>query len=125
MTPPEEVRPAEVKPAVKKTGKKGKMNWSKFSNRFNKDNKLLSLRVVIVICLVATAVLVGWGSYYFLTTIQSKVEQAQYDSVVAKLANKIDLRVTSTITLLRVLRDAMIDNCPDGSTWPDWGMKMD
>ena len=102
--------------------KKQKIVWS-VSDKF-KENKLLVSRILIVICLVGIAALVGWGSFYFLTSIQDEVEEEEFNSVVAKLTSQAHTRVTSTITLLEVLRDAMINKCPTSTSWPNCGMNM-
>jgi signal transduction histidine kinase/DNA-binding response OmpR family regulator len=88
-------------------------------------NKIIWLRISVVLSLAFTAVIVGYGSYYFINRSQYKLERENYSSVT----NSLEISVTSGIERQRDALDIVGNTYsylyPNASQWPYVAVSMD
>ena len=82
------------------------------------------IRGLVFLCLFATVLLCGVGSYFLLTAEESKFKLAQYDSIVKQLQNSIVLNVDRKLNALKTLAEIVGSDCPTAAHWPHCPFKI-
>ena len=85
----------------------------------------VGVRIAVIFCLLATAVIVGVSSYIVLSNLQDDAQREQYYAIASKIES-------STVNAILDKRDALttslrltLQYCPTESHWPHCGVPMD
>jgi hypothetical protein len=85
----------------------------------NSEKRLLFIRALLVLCLVATTVICGYGSYRLAYVFEGRLESASYDSSVKQLQISIEANARSKVLALESMAALVSKECPTTAHWPN------
>jgi hypothetical protein len=83
------------------------------------DGRLLALRSTVLLCLMTTAVVVGYFSHTLLRANETTLKNHHYDSIVDQLENYVDEIMNRQYEALSLVASAPRNRCPTASSWPN------
>lgn len=83
------------------------------------DVRLLALRSTVLLCLLATAVVVGYFSYTLLRANETTLKNHHYQSLVDQLETYVDEIMNRQYQALSLVAAAPRNRCPTASSWPN------
>lgn len=86
--------------------------------------RLLYLKILVCICLSATIVVCGYGSYILLYNLEGKAENSQFSSLASQFQTSAQKNVYSKISALQILTATLALQCPYSYTWPNCSIPM-
>lgn len=93
-------------------------------NSFLQRNKLLLLRLMVIFCLVSTAVIVGYGSYYLLSRLQKSLQTKQYNSTVNKIEESVKFGISNKKDALITITESALFVCNNATAWPQCAIPL-
>jgi signal transduction histidine kinase/CheY-like chemotaxis protein len=82
-------------------------------------------RIMVLICLITTAVIIGVGSYFILSKLQDKAQREQYYAITNKIESST---LSATIDKQDALNTGLtvaLQYCPNESDWPQCAISFD
>jgi hypothetical protein len=89
------------------------------------EKRLKALKILVCCCLISTIVIVGYGSFYVLSSFERKVYKSQYESIVTQLESVSLISLRSKVLALRSMSSNLANQCPYESSWPNCSMPID
>ncbi len=77
------------------------------------------LRLFVLLCLIITAISIGYGSYVILSQQQSSAQQEQYYALARKIESATVLSVHSKKDALILTANLALYFCPNVTMWPN------
>ena len=91
---------------------------------WNHAQTRLITRLCVIICLIATALLAGIGTYSMLTHMQNKIQQEQYYAVTRKIESSTLSAILDKQDALTTGLTTLLDSCPNEADWPYCGSSI-
>ncbi len=91
---------------------------------WNHAQTRLITRLCVIICLIATALLAGIGTYSMLTHMQNKIQQEQYYAVTRKIESSTLSAILDKQDALTTGLTTLSDSCPNEADWPYCGSSI-
>ncbi len=81
--------------------------------------RIFWVRFFVLLCLVVTAVCIGYGFYLILSYQQSKAQQDQYYALARKIESSTINSVHSKKDAMLLAASMMLHFCPNATMWPN------
>ena len=88
------------------------------SHAFLLQHKRLLLRLGVLLCLAATAAIVGFESYAQLRDLQRQEERRQFSALSDKVQRYTEKSLSGSEQALSTIAETALQFCPDRSSWP-------
>ncbi|KAJ1433776.1 hypothetical protein B484DRAFT_447076 [Ochromonadaceae sp. CCMP2298] len=83
------------------------------------EKRLLFIRCLVVLCLVATTIICGYGAFRLTFEFESRLETVQYNSIAKQLQTAIQDNVRSKVLALKSTAALVSMECPTTAHWPN------
>ncbi|KAJ1423523.1 hypothetical protein B484DRAFT_451857, partial [Ochromonadaceae sp. CCMP2298] len=83
------------------------------------EKRLLFIHALVVICLLATTIICGYGSFRLAYIYDGRLESSQYESIAKQLQISIQLNVRNKVLALKTVAALVSKECPTTAHWPN------
>lgn len=94
-------------------------------NAWDENERLLVFRVLVIICLLAAAVVGGYGSHYQVYHYETKLQHSDFSSIAEHFRREVTSNLRAKALSIHALSSTMSMACPSTESWPNCTIPMD
>lgn len=91
----------------------------------DEQSRMLLYRLLVILCLAATAALGGYGSYYQVYHYETKLEHSGFDSIAEHFQREVTINLKAKVLTLHAQASMLSMACPSTESWPNCTIPME